>query len=158
MASIESIVYQPKDRTPSPILDRFDREPLEAALLIEGHGIDGDRKAGRNPKRQVNLLSREWLNAVAARGYKSGAGEWGEQIVVAGLAVETLPPGARLKLGAHAILEIVKPRSGCARLETAQGKTIEGVGPIGVLARVVAGGRIAIGEAVELIAAHAPST
>ena len=59
-----------------------------------------------------------------------------------------LPPGARLRLGAAAVLEIVKGRNGCTRLEAAQGQTIAGLGPIGVLARVVEGGEIGVGDEV----------
>lgn len=148
MPSIVSIVFQPNHRTPSDRLDRFDREPLESAQLVAGHGIEGDRKAGRNPNRQVNLLSREWVEALGARGYKTGAGEWGEQVVVSGIAVEMLAAGTLLAVGPDAVLEVVKPRSGCVRLEAAQGKSIEGVGPIGTLTRVITGGRIAVGDPV----------
>ena len=78
-----------------------------------------------------------------------------DEVPVAGLNVADLPPGTRLSLGDLAVLEIVKGRTGCSRLEAAQGKAIAGLGPIGVLARVAAGGMIRVGDpvaSVEMVA------
>jgi MOSC domain-containing protein YiiM len=147
MAHLSSIVYQPRDLTYEPGATDFIRLPLARVELVAGKGLRGDRKAGRNPDRQVNILSAEWLQMAATRGYRTGPGQFGEQLIVAGLDVVALPPGARLRLGA-AVLEIVKGRSGCSRLEAAQGQSIAGLGPIGVLARVIVGGEIAVGDEV----------
>jgi len=154
MARIESIVYQPGDREYDNPIGDFMRVPLDAADLVAGHGIAGDRKAGHNPARQLNLLSVGWLAARAAEGYRTGPGQFGEQIVLSGLAVETLRPGTRLRLGDDAVIEITKGRTGCARLEAAQGKSIAGLGPIGALARVVAGGRVRAGDPVAVLTAE----
>jgi MOSC domain-containing protein YiiM len=62
-----------------------------------------------------------------------------------------LPPGTRLQLGDAAVLEIVKGRSGCTRLEAAQGKSITGLGPIGMLARVITSGPIRVGDPVRVL-------
>ncbi|WP_374687342.1 MOSC domain-containing protein [Promineifilum sp.] len=151
MPHIESIVYQPKKSAqPNGSVD-FVRVPLEQATLIADHGIDGDRKAGHNQTRQLNLLSREWLDSVRPLGYRTGPGQFGEQIIVAGLAIERLAPGARLMLGDEAIIEITKGRTGCSRLEAAQGQSIAGIGHIGVLARVIAGGTIRVGDPVAVL-------
>lgn len=156
MAEIYSIVYQPIDREYEGRGDSdFIREPLAAAELVAGHGIRGDRKAGHNPARQVNLLSREWLAMAAKRGYRAAPGQFGEQLIVEGLDVTALPPGTRLLLGDTALIEIVKGRTGCERLEAAQGKSIAGLGPIGVLARVIEGGSIRVGDPVAVLEAVA---
>ena len=157
MTRIESIVYQPLDRSYDDPTGDFIRVPLASAVLIPGHGLSGDRKAGHNPERQLNLLSAEWLAARAAEGYRAAPGQFGEQLVVTGLAVETLPAGTRLRLGGEAVIEITKGRNGCTRLEAAQGKSIAGVGPIGALARVVTGGRISVGDGVAVIAQAEPA-
>ena len=148
MTRIESIVYQPLDRDYDDPTGDFLRVPLASAVLVPGHGLSGDRKAGHNPERQLNLLSAEWLAARAAEGYHAGRGQFGEQLIIAGLAVETLPAGTRLRLGGEAVIEITKGRNGCKRLEAAQGKSIAGIGPIGALARVVTGGTISVGDGV----------
>ncbi len=148
MAHLISIVYQPIGREYDDPYGDFMREPLEQAELVVDHGLRGDRKAGHNPNRQVNLLSADWLAAAAAQGYRAGPGQFGEQLIVAGLELIDLLPGARLLLGDAAVLEIVKGRTGCDRLEAAQGKSIKGLGPIGVLAHVIEGGHIRLGDPV----------
>lgn len=155
MPQLTSIVYQPRDRDYADGQIDFIRLPLGEAELVAGHGLRGDRKAGRNANRQVNLLSTDWLAAAAARGYRAQPGQFGEQLIVAGIDLVALPPGTRLALGGSAVLEIVKGRTGCSRLEAAQGQSIAGLGPIGVLARVVAGGPIRVGDAVAVLEALA---
>jgi MOSC domain-containing protein YiiM len=151
MATIHSIVFHPLDREYENRAGDFIRVPSGRAALVAGHGIQGDRKAGNHPDRHLNLLSQEWLEAVGPRGYKTGPGEFGEQIIVAGLAVEGLQPGDRLQLGKEAVIEVSKLRTGCERLEAAQGRTIQGLGPLGALARVITGGEIAVGDPVVVL-------
>ena len=151
MSQIISIAYQPLDRRYADRLGDYIRVPVDTATLVADHGIDGDQKAGHNKSRQVNLLSAEWLAARAAEGYRAEPGQFGEQIVVAGLAVETLPPGTMLGIGPTAILAVVKGRTGCDRLEAAQGKSIAGIDPIGTLVRVVMGGSIHVGDTVRVL-------
>jgi MOSC domain-containing protein YiiM len=152
MASIYSIVYQPKDKTEEPP-DRYNRIAVETANLIVEHGIEGDRKAGRNPQRNLNLLSLEWLMQLKPQGYKTEPGDFGEQIILSGLDVEKLAPGTRLQLGDDACVEITKLRTGCERLVTVQGRSIDGLGPIGAMAKVIQSGPIKIGDPVNVLGA-----
>jgi MOSC domain-containing protein YiiM len=147
MANITSIVYQPHDRRYATGDVDFIREPLSSVELVAGRGLRGDRKGG-NPNRQVNVLSREWLDEAAAQGYRAGPGQFGEQLIVEGLDVTALPLGTRLHLGDAAELEIASRRTGCERLAAAQGQSIAGLGPVGVMARVVTGGTIRVGDPV----------
>jgi len=149
MASIYSIVYQ--DQGYVERQGSFSRVPIQQARLIVGHGIEGDRKAGHDPVRQVNLLSHEWLMTLQPKGYKTEPGQFGEQIILSDLAVESLEPGVRLQLGNEAQIEITKLRTGCARLEAAQGQPIEGIGHIGALAQVIVGGSIRVGDTVTIL-------
>lgn len=154
MSRIHSIVYQPKDkdrkRGERPV--DYLRVPLEAATLIAGHGIEGDDKAGRNPRRQLNLLSFEWLRERKKEGYKTKPGSFGEQLIIKGLAVENLQRGDRLQLGEEACIEITFPRTGCERLEAAQGQSNKLLcGHIGMLAKVLTGGTIRVGDSVKLL-------
>ena len=153
MPQLTSITYQPRDRDYADGQTDFIRLPLETAELVAGHGLRGDRKAGRNLNRQVNLLSAEWLAMAAARGYRAEPGQFGEQLIIEGIDLIALPPGTRLALGGSAVLEIVKGRTGCSRLEAAQRQSIAVLGPIGVLARVIDGGPIGVGDAVAVLEA-----
>ena len=151
MSHIVSIAYQPLGRRYTNRLGDYIRVPVESATLVADHGIDGDQKAGHTKSRQVNLLSAEWLAARAAEGYRAEPGQFGEQLIIDGLAVETLPPGTMLAVGPQAILSITKGRTGCDRLEAAQGKSIAALGAIGALVRVVVGGPIRVGDAVRVL-------
>ncbi len=152
MAELVSITIQPIDQEYSERLDYFIRVPLPHAQLIANHGLKGDRKAGRNRKRQVNLLSQEWLANLAPQGFKTSPGSFGEQLIVAGLDFTSIKPGDRLLFDGTACLEINGPRSGCVRLDLAQGReTAAQVGSIGLLASVIVGGLIRVGSTVTVL-------
>ena len=159
MSRIHSIVYQPKDRKRGERPVEYLRLPLEEATLIAGHGIEGDDKAGRSPRRQLNLLSFEWLRERKKEGYKTKPGSFGEQLIIEGLAVENLQRGDRLQLGEEACIEITLPRTGCERLEAAQGMSNKLLrGHIGMLAKVLTGGTIRVGDSVKLLSRDSTKT
>lgn len=152
MAKIYSIVYQPVDKKyKDGHYGDFIREPLQEANLITDHGIEGDAKAGKQPSRQLNILSQEWLTRVSELGYHTKPGEFGEQIIIEGLDLDSLEKGERLQIGAQALVEITMPRQGCERLEAAQGQSNDAYGGlVGKMARVVQGGPIRVGDEVLL--------
>lgn len=151
MGEIYSIVYQ---TTPSQHVEpyHYSRTALDAAELVVGHGIQGDLKGGHNPQRQLNLMSYETLEALRAEGFKTSPGEMGEQIIVRGLDVNTLAGGTRLQFGDSAVIEVVKPRTGCEWFQQVQGKSRDLVqGRMGVMAMVISGGRVHVGDAVRVL-------
>lgn len=110
-----------------------------------------DRK-GSQPERQLNVMALETLKQLRAKGYRTASGEMGEQIVVSGIAVDRLAAGTRLRLGKEAVIEALKPRTGCDRLRRIQGCTpAEVAGRLGMMARVLVGGTIQVEDAVALI-------
>jgi molybdopterin adenylyltransferase len=145
-AVISSIVYKPETAQPA---DHFLRVPLTSAELVTGHGIEGDRKGG-NPKRQLNIMSRETIQELEREGYTVAPGALGEQIIIDGLDVRDLPIGSWLQIGSEAQIEVISLRNGCDRFEHIQGKP-KASGRIGVMAGVVHGGSIAIGDSVKVI-------
>jgi MOSC domain-containing protein YiiM len=147
MATLTSIVVKPAD-LPSRPADRYQRVPVTEAVLVAGSGLDGDRKAAGGD-RQINLMSAEDLAHLASSGFRTGPGEMGEQLIVAGVDVAALRPGDRLQIGPSACLEVVKPRTGCQRFVEIQGKPVAASsGRLGVMMRVVAGGAIRVGDTV----------
>lgn len=145
---IVSIVHKPADIDPRPP-DHYARAPLQAATLEAGRGIVTDRKS--RPERELNLMALETLEQLRAEGYRTAPGQMGEQIVVSGIAIDRLAAGTRLRLGTAAIIEVVKPRTGCDRLRQVQGCTLGQVaGRLGVMARVLVGGTIHVGDTVAL--------
>ncbi len=151
MAEIYSLVYKPADEN-AP--DHYTRVPLKEAHLVKGHGIEGDL-SGR-PRRQLNVNSFETIKALGDEGFKANPGELGEQIVIRGLDVNTLPTGTRLQLGADAVIEVQKPRTGCERFEAIQGRPpTDAKGRLGVMARVVHTGIVQVGDPVTVLEAVA---
>jgi MOSC domain-containing protein YiiM len=144
-----SIVYTPRDVERRPT-DHYARVPWERVTLVEGRGISGDLKA--TPNRNLNIMRAEVLTDLAQEGRKTGPGEMGEQLVIAGLLPSALADGVRLGIGATAVVEIIEPRTGCARFEYIHGVTKQSVaGRLGVMARVIVGGEIAVGDEIEVI-------
>src|SRR6266540_2655388 len=93
MSAIVSIAYS-LTHLPAEPHDHYQRVPVSQAALVVGHGIQGDRKGG-SPTRQLNIMSAEALAPLAATGFKIGPGQMGEQIVVSGLDLDALEPGAQ---------------------------------------------------------------
>ena len=150
MTQIASIVYKPIGQ-PNPENDYL-RVDLDDATLIADFGIEGDAKGGHNPDRQLNIMSYETLTILRSQGFYTEPGQMGEQIVIHQLDVDALQPGDQVQLGMDAIIEIVKPRTGCAKFEAVQKKSPSLVqGMMGQMAKVVVGGKISVGDPVRLV-------
>ena len=146
MAHIVSIVYRPQDTGRPP--GYYARVAADRVRLVEAQGIDGDLKG--TAKRQLNIMRAEALAELGTEGFKTGPGEMGEQIVIAGLDPATLIEGTCLRLG-EAMIEIGIPRTGCPRFEEIQGRSRSEVkGRLGWMAAVVASGEVAVGDEVRL--------
>jgi MOSC domain-containing protein YiiM len=117
---------------------------------VAGHGLAGDSKA--LPTRQLNVMFAEVLAELAAEGFLTAPGQMGEQLVLAGVGPANRAAGTRLRLGESAVIEIVKPRTGCSRFVSIQGKTLdEAAGRLGVLAQVIVGGPVRVGDPVTTV-------
>jgi molybdopterin adenylyltransferase len=153
MISITSIVYKPESADSDPE-DHYIRIPLNSANLVAGYGIEGDRKGG-NPKRNLNIKSYETMETLREDGFSTLPGQMGEQIVIQGIDVGKLAEGAQLQIGDQALVEVVSHRTGCERFEGIQGKSPKlAAGRMGVMAKVITGGKIAVGDAVKLLQAN----
>ena len=153
MARVASIAYTPPDVERRPE-DRYARATLGVARLVADHGIDGDAKAKRG-KRQINVMLADTIAELAAEGYRTAPGELGEQLVITGIAPEEASPGMRLEVGPTAVIQLGELREPCSRFAAIQGVRAEdAVGRIGFMARVVAGGEIAVGSPVKVASAE----
>jgi MOSC domain-containing protein YiiM len=156
MPHLVSITYKPADIEQRPE-DHYARVAVERVALVEGRGIDGDTK-GHGGDRQLNVMLAETVADLRAEGFRTGPGELGEQLVITGLEPSLLVPGVRLRLGETAVIEVTSPRAPCSRFEHIQGRPIAAAsGKIGVMARVVCGGAIAVGEEVAVVTSAAAS-
>jgi MOSC domain-containing protein YiiM len=150
MSTISSIVYRP-DHVPAKPADHYSRVSLEAAQLVAGYGIEGDRKGG-HPDRQVNIMSQDALDQLATEGFKTAPGAMGEQIIISGLNINDLPSGSRIQIGQEAVVELATPRTGCDRFEAIQQLSpASAQGRLGMMGRVVQGGPIRIGDSIKIL-------
>jgi MOSC domain-containing protein YiiM len=122
-------------------------EQRERVLAIESQGLEGCAHANP-PRREVLLASKEHLDAV---GVEPGAIR--ENVTVEGVDVHSWPVGQRVKVGA-AILEVTMVCDPCHRMdELRAGLRAEIDGKRGMLAHVVEGGEIELGDPIELLEA-----
>ena len=120
-------------------------EPRERVQAVADHGLEGCAHANP-PRREVLLASREHLDAV---GVEPGAIR--ENVTVEGADVQTWPVGQQVRVGA-ALLEITMVCEPCHRMDDLR----SGLRSLledrrGMLAHVVEGGEIALGDPVDLV-------
>ena len=151
-----------------------------AIRLLEGLGVEGDAHAGTTVKhrsrvardphqpnlRQVHLIHAELHDELRGAGFDVSAGQMGENITTRGIDLLGLPTGARLRLGDEAIVEVTGLRNPCAQLDRLQAGLMAAVldrdeqgnlvRKAGVMAVVVAGGLVRVGEAVSVELPPAP--
>ena len=120
-----------------------------------GAGLAGDRYAGGSGKRGVTLIQAEHLPAIAAlAGHAAIApATLRRNLLVSGIALNALK-GQRFRIG-EVLLEGTDGCDPCSRMEAALGpgayNAMCGMG--GLCARVLEGGTLYLGDAVEWVAA-----
>ena len=140
-----------------PARDQAMRE-CEAVEAIAGKGLLGDRYASASGKRGITLIQAEHLPAIAAlAGLEAlSPATLRRNLVVAGLPLIALK-GRRFRIG-EAEFEGTGPCDPCSRMEAALGpggyNAMRGHG--GLCARILRGGRIAVGDAVVPLPDDAP--
>jgi MOSC domain-containing protein YiiM len=150
-------------------------KPNEGGIrLLAGLGVEGDAHMGVTVKhrsrvakdptapnlRQVHLIHAELHDGLEAAGFRLAPGVMGENVTTRGVDLLGLPTGARLRLGAAAIVEITGLRNPCAQLNKIQpglmaatldrdadGNLIRKAGIMGI---VLAAGEIRPGDPIEI--------
>jgi len=150
-------------------------KPNEGSIrLLVGLGVEGDAHMGVTVKhrsrvakdptapnlRQVHLIHAELHDELEAAGFCLSPGIMGENVTTRGVDLLSLPTGARLRLGAEAVVEITGLRNPCRQLNDFQpglmaatldrdagGNLIRKAGIMGV---VLTGGEIKPGDKIEV--------
>jgi MOSC domain-containing protein YiiM len=123
-------------------------KPVDFALAVTDRGLEGCVHGRAGSRRQVLLVDIETL------------GEFGllpgmirENITTAGLNMAELRPGQRLCVG-EAVLEVTLPCEPCSRMdEIRMGLQKELENRRGMSCRVIEGGKISRGDAIEILEA-----
>jgi MOSC domain-containing protein YiiM len=121
-------------------------------VLVDGAGLVGDRHRSTGGRRAVTLIQAEHLPVIAALARRPDLQPalLRRNLVVSGLPLLALK-GRRFRIGG-CLLEATGPCDPCSRMETALGaggfNAVRGHG--GITARVLAGGPLRLGDAVEV--------
>lgn len=156
------------------------KTPRGEIRLLAGLGVEGDAHLGatvkhrsrvrRNPEapnlRQVHLIHAELHDELAARGLPVTPGLMGENVTTRGVDLLGLPTGARLRIGAEAVVEITGLRNPCPQLDglypglmVATLARDEGgrlIRKAGVMAVVLVGGVVRPGDGIVASVSPAP--
>lgn len=128
------------------------KHEIPVAYLRAGHGIEGDAHAG-SWHRQVSLLSVDSVAKLQEKlDFELKHGAFAENILVEGMAVHTLPVGTRLRIG-EALCEVTQIGKEChsdCAIRKAAGDCV--MPREGIFVKVLESGRIAKGDAVEVVA------
>ena len=125
---------------------------VPSITLVPDWGIEGDAHAGRW-HRQVSLLSIEKIDAFRAKGAEVDNGAFGENIIVEGFDLRTLPVGTRFRIG-EALLELTQIGKECHEHCAIYHQVGDCIMPReGVFTVVLEGGAVKAGDTIEMIEA-----
>ena len=125
------------------------KENVGSGMLVEGFGLEGDAHGG-NWHRQVSLLSGDKIDEFRKKIWVE-YGAFGENLVVDGLDFRNLPVGSRFGTG-DAVLEMTQIGKECHSDCIIRQKTGDCIMPReGVFARVLKGGKVAVGDELALL-------
>lgn len=125
------------------------KQPVDAARLVLGHGVAGDAHAG-TWHRQVSLLAQERVDEMRAKGLALAPGAFGENIVTGGFDLAALEVGRRLRVG-EAVLQVTQLGKECHDRCPIYFQTGDCIMPrFGVFARVRRGGWVRPDDPVAL--------
>jgi hypothetical protein len=123
---------------------------VQSANFVAGLGIEGDRHSTERKERkdyQVLIMDNETLQKLDLE-----PGMIKEQVTTTGIDVASLAEGQRLALGDDVVLEISKDMPPCSRMEEIRpGLQSELEGRRGMLAFIVTGGTVNVGDPIRLL-------
>lgn len=150
----------------------FSKPVVGTIRLLAGLGVEGDAHLGVTVKhrsrvkvdptqpnlRQVHLIQGELHDELAAAGFAVRPGDLGENVTTRGIDLLGLPTGAKLRLGAEAVVEVTGLRNPCGQIDGFQqgllklvvGRDEAGnlVRKAGVMGIVLAGGTVRPGDPI----------
>ena len=128
------------------------KTPVSEAVLMQDWGIEGDAHAGKW-HRQVSLLSLEEVEKFRERGADAAYGAFGENLLVEGFDLKTIPVGTQLMVG-DALLCISQIGKACHSHCAIYRQVGDCIMPReGIFAEVIRGGTIHPGDEVTILPA-----
>ena len=125
------------------------KRDLAQGELVAQHGLKGDAHAG-DWHRQVSLLSLQKIEAFRAEGAEVGFGDFGENLVVDGIDLASLPVGTKFRCG-DAQLELTQIGKECHNHCAIFHRMGDCIMPReGIFARVLQGGTVKTGDEIHI--------
>ncbi|MBI3659985.1 MOSC domain-containing protein [Candidatus Acetothermia bacterium] len=127
-------------------------QKLERAEVVTNRGFIGDHHACPDTDRQILVLAQESLAEVNAElGTQLQPGMLRENLSTQGIPVQQLI-GKCLRIGESVILELKKSCTPCSRMDEIRlGLREKLSGRRGILAKVVQGGWVRVGDLIQVI-------
>ena len=120
------------------------------AEFIEDFGIKGDAHAGKW-HRQVSLLEFNKIDEFRKKGANVDFGAFGENIVLEGIELHTLPIGQLIKIG-DVLLEVTQIGKKCHDKCQIYYQVGECIMPKnGIFTKVLKGGKVKVGDECSLV-------
>ena len=120
-------------------------DPVQKATAISGLGLEGDRSAYEGNTRQVLFVDKEILD-----GFGLEPGQVKENITVTGLNVAQVQPGQVFTIG-DVTFEAGGDCEPCGKMDAIRlGRQDQIQGKRGMLAKVINGGGIKVGDSVRV--------
>ena len=121
-------------------------DPVQKATAISGLGLEGDRSAYEGSMRQVLFMDKETLDE-----FGLAPGQVKENITVTGLDLSQTKEGQVFRIGDEVTMEIVGDCEPCGKMDAIQPGLMEKIdGRRGMLAKVIDGGAIKVGDSVRV--------
>ena len=127
------------------------KQAVESGLMREGFGLVDDAHADTATHRQVSLLAQESIEKMRQMGLEVGPGDFAENLTTSGIDLPGLPVGTRLRVGGDVLLEVTQIGKECHTRCAIFQQVGTCVMPLeGVFARVIRGGVVRPGDAIEV--------
>ena len=121
-------------------------DPVDAATAISAQGLEGDRSCSPDNTRQVLFMDQETLDHLELK-----PGQIKENITTSGLDLSQAQGGQVVFIGDAVTMELVGDCEPCGKMDAIRaGLRQELDGRRGVLAMVINGGPIKVGDSVRI--------
>ena len=121
-------------------------DPVQEATAISGLGLEGDRSAYEGNTRQVLFIDKSVLDELGLE-----PGQVKENITLTGLDLTQTKAGQVFAIGDEVTMELVGDCEACGKMDAlALGLQDKLNGKRGMLAKVINGGAIKVGDSVKV--------
>lgn len=126
------------------------KQNIKESELVENFGLKNDAHGG-DWHRQVSLLSYEKIEEFKTRGAQVKDGDFGENLVVSGIDLSSLPVGTKLELNGS-LLEVTQIGKKCHQHCQIYHKVGDCIMPReGIFVRVLKGDVVKVGDEIKVI-------